>query len=218
MALALFSLNPQGLKINREEINAWMILQETLKQKIDGVKDTRQLILNFLQLFFKEKVSFGPRSIMLVSKDKQVHNIEPDDVAELQSIVQAVGGYFLISGANKGEQFNPANERAAKIAEKMKKAREKLAKVKANETGIAAGQANNFLTTMIAAVATMTANSLEQVNQMTLYQLNMIFKTYLNWEAYDQEVRLRLAGGGSKDDKIVHWTQAADSESSISTI
>lgn len=85
----------------------------------------------------------------------------------LQTIIQDVGGYFLIAGS-KEEVFNPANDRAAKIAEKMKKAREKLAKVKAAEVG-GDKTNNNIFTTMIATIATKTANSLEDINSMTLF-------------------------------------------------
>lgn len=211
IALQLFSFSPQNLPLQDKSINSWTILNQVIQQKIDGIKDTRQLLINFLQLFFKEKLNFGPRSLMLVGKDAQVKNIEPENIDTLQSIVKSVGGYFLIDG-QKEEEFKPANKMAAQIAEKMKKARERLAKVKAFEAG-GNGQAKSFINTMIAAVTTKTANSLEQVNQMTLYQLNMIFKTYLNWESFELEVRTRLAGGGQKGEKnLVHWTQVNDND------
>lgn len=65
-------------------------------QKIEGVKDTRALISNFLQLFFNEKINFGPRSIIIQAKD-EIKNIEPEDFEGLQGIVSTLGGADLLS-------------------------------------------------------------------------------------------------------------------------
>lgn len=61
-----------------------------------------------------------------------------------------------------------------------------------------------FLARYIRAVAIATPNSLEEVNAMTLLQLNSIMQTYLGWEAYDLEVKSRLAGA-KNDKELVHW-------------
>lgn len=215
IALQLFSFSPKSFKQMTQTVSTWDILQEVLKQKIDGVKDVRQLLLNFLQLFFIEKVQFGPRSLLLSAGPENIKSIEPDKIDILQTIIQDVGGYFLIQGS-KEEVFNPANDKAARIAEKMKKAREKLAKVKAAEMG-GDKTNNNIFTTMIATIATKTANSLEDINSMTLFQLNKLYRSYLNWESFDLEIKSRLAG--AKNEKnLVHWSQMDEQESSIGTI
>ena len=90
IALQLFSFSPQNLPLQDKSINSWTILNQVIQQKIDGIKDTKQLLVNFLQLFFKEKLNLGPRSLMLVGKDAQVKNIEPEDIDTLQSIVKSV--------------------------------------------------------------------------------------------------------------------------------
>lgn len=84
----------------------------------------------------------------------------------------------------------------------MKKARKRLAAVKAAESGVSAN--SGFLARYIRAVAVATSNSLEEVNSMTLLQLNEIMQTYLAWEAYDLEVKSRLAGAKG-DKELVHW-------------
>lgn len=86
VALQIFRMTKQSLHIESPEVTNWMILQESMKQKIDGVKNTRQLVTNFLQLFFNEKVMFGPRSI-IVQQEGEMVNIEPEDFDGLQEII-----------------------------------------------------------------------------------------------------------------------------------
>lgn len=201
IALQLFRMTKEQLHIESPEVNNWMILQESMKQKIDGVKNTRTLVTNFLQLFFNDKIMFGPRSIIITPPDDgEAKSIEPEDFDGIQQLIGQIGGASLIQPPE--EQFNPKNKRAAEIAEKMKKARKRLAAVKAAESGVSAN--SGFLARYIRAVAVATSNSLEEVNSMTLLQLNEIMQTYLAWEAYDLEVKSRLAGAKG-DKELVHW-------------
>ena len=208
LALQIFKMNKKQLHIESPEVNSWSILQQSMGQKIEGVKDTRALISNFLQLFFNEKINFGPRSIIIQAKD-EIKNIEPEDFEGLQGIVSTLGGADLLSPQE--EQFNPKNKRAAEIAEKMKKARKRLAQVKALENGTAGKTNNGFLARYIRAIAIATSNSLEDVCNMTLLQLNTLMQTYLAYEAYDLDVRSRLAGAKS-DKELVHWMMKDQSD------
>lgn len=208
LALQIFKMNKKQLHIESPEVNSWSILQQSMGQKIEGVKDTRALISNFLQLFFNEKINFGPRSIIIQAKD-EIKNIEPEDFEGLQGIVSTLGGADLLSPQE--EQFNPKNKRAAEIAEKMKKARKRLAAVKALENGTAGKTNNGFLARYIRAIAIATSNSLEDVCNMTLLQLNTLMQTYLAYEAYDLDVRSRLAGAKS-DKELVHWMMKDQSD------
>lgn len=215
MALSLFRMTKQQLKIESPEVTNWMILQKSMEQKIDGVKSTRALVTNFLQLFFNEKINFGPRSIMIQCGGTEIKNIEPEDFDGLQIIIGEIGGASLLSPQE--EQFNPKNKKAAEIAEKMKKARARLAKVKAAEAGIDESKPHGFLAKYIRSIATVTSNSLEQVCNMTLHQLNTLMQTYLAYEAYDLDVRSRLAG--AKNDKpLIHWMQKGEVDENIGTI
>lgn len=211
LALSIVHMSPEQLGIKSEEVTSWMIFLESINQQIPGVKSTRILIQNFLQLFITEKVNIGPRSIMIDTQDQGIINIEAENFSLFQEVISALGGYSLLSPAE--EQFNPKNKRAAEIAEKMKAARKRIAAQK--ETGSSDG----FIAKYIRAVVTRTANSLEDVKNMTLLQLNEILKTYLNWEAYDIDLRSRLAGA-KNDNPLEHWmTREIDKEeSSIGTV
>ena len=201
MALSIFGMTTKSLGIKSPEATNWAILQETLDQKVDGIKNMRTFMTNFLQLFFNDKVVFGPRSIM-VQGAGGIQNIEPEDFDVFQVLIGTLGGASLLSPAE--EKFKPKNKKAAEIAEKMKKARARLAKVKAAQNGTADQKDKGFLARYIRVVAVATANSIEQVCNMTLLQLNTIVQTYLAKEAYDLEVKSRLAGAKSDKD-LVHW-------------
>lgn len=210
IALSIFKMTKEQLKIESPEVSNWMVFQESLKQEVDGVKNTRVLLTNFLQLFFLSKIILGPRSIMLNSNDN-LTNIEPEQFDILQEIVSTVGGKSLLVPAE--EEFKPKNKKAAEIAEKMKKARKRLAAQQPK------AKSDGFMARYIKTVAVATSNSLEEVNNMTLLQLNEVMQTYLAWEAYDLEVKSRLAGAKG-DDKLVHWVMRGNSKEndSIGTI
>lgn len=208
VALSIFKMTKENLRIDTPEVNNWMVLQESLKQQIDGIKNVRVLISNFLQLFFLSKATLGPRSIILDSEDGLV-NIEPEQFHILQEVISEVGGASLLVPAE--EQFKPLNKRAAEIAEKMKKARKRLAAQQPKP------KSQGFLGRYARAVATVTANSLEEVNDMTLLQLNELMQTYLAWEAYDLEIKSRLAGAKG-DDKLVHWIMRGQANDTVETI
>lgn len=122
IALQVFRMNKESMKITSPEVTDWAILQESLKQEIDGIPNLQDLVLRFLRLFV-EKINLGPRSFIIPTKEG-MSNIEPEQLAELQAIVGRVGGAYLLKPNE--EEFRPLNRQAAEIAEKMKKARARL--------------------------------------------------------------------------------------------
>lgn len=208
LALQIFRLNKEQLSITTDQVTDWAIFQKSLEQKIDGVKNTRTLITNFLQLFMTDKITIGPRSL-IVDTSHGLVNIEPEDFGAFQTLIGKVGGASLLQPSE--EVFNPKNRRAAEIAEKMKKARARLAKVKAAENGGQQTDSEGFLARYVRAVAVATANSLQEVSNMTLLQLHIVMQTYLAREAYDLEIRSRLAGAKS-DKPLTHWTVQAENQ------
>lgn len=194
IALQVFRMNRESLKITSPEATDWAILNESLQQQIDGIPDLKDLVIRFLRLFV-EKINFGPRSFIVPTKNG-VTNIEPEQLSELQALVGRVGGAYLLKPSE--EEFRPINRQAAAIAEKMKKARARLRAQQPQNTS------KGFISRYLRAVSTATSNTLRDASNMTLYQLDQALQTYLAYEAYDLEVRSRLAGAKG-DDKIVHW-------------
>lgn len=208
IALQIFQMDKKSLKIESTQVTNWMIFNKALKQKIEGVQNLRTLMTSFLQLFFVNKIVLGPNSIIIQDKD-EIKNIEPEDFDSFQQVILHLGCSFLFKPSE--EKFNPKNKLAAQIAEKMKKARARLAKVKAAENGTLNKPDKGLLYRYLKFVSTATPNSMEQAINLTLFQLHTLTQTGLAKEAYELEIKSRLAG--AKNDKpLVHWLSQDDSE------
>lgn len=210
LALSIFKANKKSLEIDKEEVNNWMIFNETLNQTIEGIDNTKTFILNFLRLFVP-KINMGPRSLMIDAGDEIV-NIEEGNFDLFQEVICEAGAAWLLN-KHEGEDFNPINETAAAIAEKMKAARKRLAALNQTE-----GDGKGFLARYVKGVSAMTANSLQDTKKMTIYQLNEVMQMYLSWEGYELDVRSRLAGA-KNEHKLVHWLMRKDqNDTTIGTI
>lgn len=94
IAMQVFRMNKESLKITTPEATDWAILNQSITQKIDGIPDLKELVIDFLRLFV-EKINFGPRSFIVPTKEGMT-NIEPEQLNELQALVGKVGGAHLL--------------------------------------------------------------------------------------------------------------------------
>ncbi len=198
VALSISQVSRERLKIPNPEISNWMIFQQTLKQQLPGVVYPSLFMTNFFQLFLNEKVMIAPTAIVIEKSEGQFISIEGDSFDLFQEVIGKVGGAELINKQDKKDEFRPANARAAEIAEKMKKAKQK------REAAMPKSKSDGFLERYIRSVVIATSNTLEDVNNMTIHQLNHLFQTYINYENYNLEVKSRLAGA-KDDNKLIHW-------------
>lgn len=200
-ALSIFITTADDLKNPPPEISSWDIFAEAISQEIEGIPNTRVLLTNFLQLFLPQ-ANIGPRSLLVQNSKGEITQIEKEQFPIIQELVGGVGGAWLLRGGKGSkDEFKPVSSRAAEIAEKMKKGRAKLAAAKqAGEQK----KSNDFIAKYVRAAAVVTANSLKEVTEMTLYQLMQVVEGYLNWEDYDLEIKNRLAGAKGEG-KLEHW-------------
>ena len=205
LALQMMKFNKDTLKITTPGATDWDVFQKVLGEKIDGIKNTRALIRNFMQLFVIGHLNIGPRSLM-IETGSEIKNIEPEQLRDFQALLAQVGGASLLQESDK-DDFHAKSKRAKEIAEKMKKARAKIAKMKAAELNLDQNSHKGFLARYMKVAEIGTANSIEDINNMTLLQLNNLVQAYYAWESYDLDIRARLAG--SKNDKqLIHWSMA----------
>ena len=209
IALSIFQLTKEQLEIKDTDVTNWMLFEHSLNQPLEGIKNTRVLLTNFLKLF-NDSLVIGPLSLIAHSGENIV-NIMPEQFDLFQQIVGEVGGASILKP--KEEEFNPADKRAAEIAEKMKKARKKLAAQQPQ------AKTEGFIARYVRALAIVTANSLEDIVNMTILQLNDLLQTYMNWESYDITIRSMLAGA-KHEGKLQHWMvqKINEQKSSLATI
>lgn len=199
LALKIFLTRPSDYKILDSEVTSWMLVKKFLSQDIPGVPSTYNLINNFLKLFIPQS-NIGVSAVEIQGENGELIELESEQFELLQKVVGEVGGKFLIESATKDgeDEFKPANSRAAEIAEKIKRGKKKLAEQQGSQGNI------SLIYNYVKGIAISTANSLEEVLNMTLYQLYTLMTAALDKEQYEQEISARLAGASS-DSKLVHW-------------
>lgn len=154
--------------------------------------EKKESVHTLLSLLFPFcSVSFTPNSILLYNKElKQAMLIDDNTFDDFQVIIKTV---LCLGDMRQGDniKYNPANERAKRIADKIMKSRLKIAEIKKNKK-------ESALTKYISILCIGNKMSLNECLGLTLFQLFDLmerFSLYSNWE---NDFRVRLAGGDPK--------------------
>ena len=139
-------------------------------------------------------VIFTPRAVMLNFEEHSV-SIDEGNFEMLQSILNAV---FCLKESGQ-EAFNPVNEDAKRIAEKLMKGRQRVAAQRAKEGGDSIF--TQYLSILTIGLESMGLNDLMNLTMFQLYDLVERYMLYSNW---DLDVRQRLAGG-KPDSEPENW-------------
>ena len=158
------------------------------KEKIKAIKEL------FLLLFKDYNISMGKEEFIF-SKDETIFILNSNNFQEFQNIIKEMFKVsFLFDGGGSEQSYNPASEAAQKIAEKLKKSREKIAELNGKKHTTA------LIENYIMIVATgLCQNPQVLADTLTLYQLLTIFvrvKMQLEW---DLDIKCRLAGGSPEE-------------------
>lgn len=166
------------------------IMQE--KQTVDKKED----VLSVLNVLFpKYQVMFTPRSIMF-SSSEGVFMIDESNFENLQYVLSQI---FCLQNSDAAS-FNPGNKKAKEIADKLMKARQKVAQLKAEEGGEGSALAQ-YVSTLTVGLGSM---SLDECLKLTMYQLYDLMERYSLYVNWDIDLKSRLAG--AKPDKPVeNW-------------
>lgn len=198
-----FFVAVQCLNVNKDQLRQDnLLLQNTSNFQIfmtimseKETRDKKDAVKALLTLMFpKYNVLFTPRSIMLQGENSVM--IDEDNFEALQNISKQV---FCVNNKNNQEQgFNPANEAARKIAEKLMRGRQRVAELN--------GQANasifsQYLSTLTVGLSSMSLQELMDLTMFQLYDLVERYQLYISW---DIDIRSRLTGA-KPDDKPDNW-------------
>ena len=161
------------------------IMQE--KQTADKKED----VISVLTVLFPNcQVIFTPRSMMFNSSA----GVSMIDETNFESLQQVLSQVFCIQNSDAAS-FNPGNKKAKEIADKLMKARQKVAQLK-NEQGGDGSALAQYVSTITVGLSSM---SLEESLALTIYQLYDLMERYSLYINWDIDLRSRLAGG--KPDK-----------------
>ena len=162
------------------------------KETIDKKLAVQQVCM---LMFPKYKVMFTPRSI-LITGDGQTIQVDETNFEFLQQAI--VNICCLKTGPMDQQAFNPANKKAREIAEKLMRGRAKVAAEK--------GQSNVSIFSQYLSILTVGLNSmsLQDMTDLTMYQLYDLIERYMLYVNWDMDVRCRLAGG-KPDSQPDNW-------------
>ena len=182
-------IEDEGLLANTTNFQIFMTM---LNQQ--QMVDKKQAVQQVLTLLFPQaKIIFTPRSILLNINQENII-IDEGNFEQLQDVLIQ---QFCLQGSGQ-EQYNPTDKKAREIAQKLMKARQKVAKLKATENS------GSMFTQYLSVLTVGTSLTLKNAMELTMYQLYDLierYSMYLNW---DINIRSRMAG--AKGDKPVeNW-------------
>ena len=171
------------------ELNNFQIFMTIMNEKES--RDKKNSTLQVLEILFPHhKPMFTPRSLILNKEGGQVL-IDENNFDSLQEILRMV--FCTKTGSMDQQSFNPADAKAREIAQKIMRGRERVAAQN--------GSSNTSIFSQYLSVLTVGLNSMsiQDMADLTIYQLYDLVERFNLYLAWDIDVRSRLAGG--KPDK-----------------
>ena len=152
----------------------------------EEAKETKKTVIEALSLIVpNSKVTFTPRSLLLNYNGANTI-IDEGNFEYFQDILRQV---FCLK--KNEDNYNPANDAAAKIAEKIKKAKAKVAQIKGEDVG-------SIYARYISALAVGLHLNLLDLIDYTIYQVQDLLERFSLWTSWDIDIRSRLAGADAK--------------------
>ena len=177
-----------------ETTNNFQIFMTIMSEK--QTADKKLAVQQLFQLIFPNyKLSFTPRTLILNDNEKMTI-IDESNFEYLQEMVSNM--FCLRSGPGAQDSFNPADEAAKKIAEKLMRGRKRVAEQKGEADVSILSQYLSILTIGIPSM------SLQNLMDLTIYQLYDLierYNLYINW---DIDIKSRLAGA-KPENKPDNW-------------
>lgn len=174
--------------------NFQIFIQIMMEKQVEAEK--KQAVKDVLTLLFPNcKVNFTPRSMLLNFGEVNVI-IDEGNFEILQNLLQMM---FCLNKTDQ-QTFNPGNDKAKEIANKLMKARQKVAAQKEKEGG-GGSMFGQYLSILTVGIDSMSLKDCMDLTMYQLYDLVERFTLYINW---DIDIRGRMAG--AKNDKpIDNW-------------
>lgn len=181
-------------KVLLDNINNFQIFMMIMCEK--QTADKKLAVQQLFQLILPQyRLSFTPKTLLLTG-EKGIAHI---DEANFEYLQEAVIQIFCIH-STPGDQstFNPADEAARKIAEKLMRGRQRVAEQK--------GEANVSILSQYLSVLTVgiPSMSLQSLMDLTLYQLYDLIERYNLYISWDIDIKSRLAGA-KQENKPDNW-------------
>ena len=169
-----------------DSINNFQIFMTIMLQ--DETKDKKANILNVLNLLFTSyKVNVTPNSLLFIKEGVPPITVDGNNFEALQEVLRLI--FCMHNGPMDQQAFNPANDKAREIAQKLMRGRQRVAAQNGNSNVSVFSQYMSILTIGLGSM------SLQDLTNLTMFQLYDLMERYTLYTAWDLDVRQRLAGG-----------------------
>lgn len=169
-----------------DSINNFQIFMTIMLQ--DETKDKKANILNILNLLFPSyKVNVTPNSLLFIKEGVPPITVDGNNFEALQEVLRLI--FCMHNGPMDQQAFNPANDKAREIAQKLMRGRQRVAAQNGNSNVSVFSQYMSILTIGLGSM------SLQDLTNLTMFQLYDLMERYTLYTAWDLDVRQRLAGG-----------------------
>lgn len=169
-----------------ETTNNFQIFMTIMLQ--DETKDKKANILNVLNLLFPSyKVNVTPNSLLFIKEGVPPITVDGNNFEALQEVLRLI--FCMHNGPMDQQAFNPANDKAREIAQKLMRGRQRVAAQNGNSNVSVFSQYMSILTIGLGSM------SLQDLTNLTMFQLYDLMERYTLYTAWDLDVRQRLAGG-----------------------
>ena len=169
-----------------DSINNFQIFMTIMLQ--DETKDKKANILNVLNLLFPSyKVNVTPNSLLFIKEGVPPITVDGNNFEALQEVLRLI--FCMHNGPMDQQAFNPANDKAREIAQKLMRGRQRVAAQNGNSNVSVFSQYMSILTIGLGSM------SLQDLTNLTMFQLYDLMERYTLYTAWDLDVRQRLAGG-----------------------
>lgn len=163
--------------------------------------DKKKAVDKVLPLLFPNyKVTMMIRALVFIpqnSEDMQAITIDENNFNILQEAIKQI--CCLSHSSMQQAGYNPQSRKAKEIADKLMKARAKIAAQNGENTD--ASIFGQYVSTLTIGIKSMT---LTDCLNLTMYQLFDLIERYSLYTAWDLDIRVRLAGG-SNDREPENW-------------
>ncbi|MBO7078990.1 MAG: hypothetical protein J6W64_04170 [Bacilli bacterium] len=161
------------------------------KQTADKAEAVKQVLA---LVFPQYKIMFSPQSIIF-QKDQETYLVDENNFEQLQVTLREV--FCSKSGPMDQQAFNPANQKAREIAEKLMRGRQRVAEQNGSANASVFSQ---YLSTLSIGLH-IPVGELEKYTMFQLFDSMERYLLYINW---DIDIRSRLAGA-KPDGKPDNW-------------
>ena len=177
-----------------ENINNFQIFMTIMSEKTTVEKKIAVQQVCML-LFPGYKAIFTPVSMLLNGEGKTII-IDENNFEFLQKAISDIT--CMKTGPMDQTTFNPSNDQAREIAEKLMRGRQRVAEQK--------GESNISIFTQYLSILTVgiSSMSLQSLMDLTIFQLYDLIERYMLYVNWDMDIRCRLAGG-SPDSQPDNW-------------